>query len=33
MERGFSIEETDIFMATSAEVVHPLVQVVHPGLG
>lgn len=33
MERGFVIDDTQVFMATSASVVHPLLQVLHPGLG
>lgn len=33
MERGFIIDDTQVFMATAADVVHPLVQVLHPGLG
>jgi len=33
MERGFVIDDTQVFMASAAEVVHPLLQVVHPGLG
>ncbi len=33
MERGFVVEDTQVFMASAADVVHPLVQVVHPGLG
>jgi hypothetical protein len=33
MERGFVIDATSLFMASTADLVHPLVQVVHPGLG
>jgi hypothetical protein len=33
MERGFVIEDTQIYMSSSLGAVPEVVQVVHPGLG